>query len=65
MKKFWSVLLVVALCVAFVIPAVTAAEKKAEVTQAELAQLLVKVSGSFALPPCVAQRSAVLQDAHE
>ena len=45
MKKFWSVLLVVMFCVAMVIPTVTAAEKKAVVTQAELAQLLVKVLG--------------------
>ena len=45
MKKFWSIWLVAVLCVVFVIPAVTAAEKKAEVTQAELAQLLVKVLG--------------------
>ena len=59
MKKMWSVLLVAALCVAFAVPAVTAAEKKAEpakvrkeaapktaeVTQAELAQLLVRVLG--------------------
>jgi hypothetical protein len=50
MKKMWSVLLVAALCIAFAVPAVTAAEKKAapktvEVTQAELAQLLVQVLG--------------------
>ena len=50
MKKMWSVLLVAMLCVAFVVPSVIAAEKKAapktvEVTQAELAQLLVQVLG--------------------
>jgi hypothetical protein len=57
MKKMWSVLLVVTLCIAFTVPAVIAAEKKAEpakakaapkaaeVTQAELAQLLVQVLG--------------------
>ena len=58
MKKMWLVLLVAALCVAFSVPSVIAAEKKvepakkkeaapktAEVTQAELAQLLVQVLG--------------------
>lgn len=59
MKKTWLVLLVAVLCVAFAVPSVSAAEKKAEpakvkkeaapktaeVTQAELAQLLVQVLG--------------------
>ena len=57
MKKLCSVLLVATLCVAFAVPAAMAAEKKpgpattkgapkaAEVTQAELAQLLVQVLG--------------------
>lgn len=60
MKKFWSMLLVAVLCGAFTISVVTAAEmtnepakvkkeappkKTVEVTQAELAQLLVQVLG--------------------
>lgn len=50
MKKMWSVLLIAVLCLAFAIPAVAAekkeaAPKTAEVTQAELAQLLVQVLG--------------------
>jgi hypothetical protein len=58
MKKMWLPLVVVALCVAFAVPSVIAAEKKAEpvkkkeaapkaaeVTQAELAHLLIQVLG--------------------
>ena len=56
MKKMWTVLLIAAVCAAFVVPAVAAeqksepakkqaAPKTAEVTQAELAQLLVQVLG--------------------
>lgn len=58
MKKMWSVLLIAVLCLAFAIPAVAAekkpepakvkkeaAPKTVEVTQAELAQLLVQVLG--------------------
>ena len=58
MKKFWSVLLAVTLCVAFAIPSIAAdkkpepakakqpaAPKAAEVTQAELAHLLIEVLG--------------------
>ena len=50
MKKMWSMLLVATLCIVFAVPSVTAAEKRAapkpaEVTQAELAQLLIQVLG--------------------
>jgi len=59
MKKYWSVVLVAVLCIAVAVPAVTALEKEtepakvkkvaapktAEVTQAELARLLVEVMG--------------------
>jgi len=57
MKKMWSVLLIAVLCLTFAVPVVAAekqaepakrkeaAPKAAEVTQAELAQLLVQVLG--------------------
>ena len=79
MKKMWSVLLVAVLCIAFTVPSVTAAEKKpqpvkekkapatktAEVTQAELAHLLIQVLGlSRFLPaaPSDQQCFALLMD---
>ncbi len=80
MKKMWSALLIAVLCMAFVVPAVAAekktepakkkeaakpAPKSAEVTQAELAQLLVRVLGlSRFLPasPSDQQCFAVLMD---
>lgn len=55
MKNIWSVIVVAVLCIAFSVPVATAAETKtkpanvkkvaAEVTQGELAQLLVQVLG--------------------
>jgi hypothetical protein len=45
MNRFWSGLLILALCAGVVVPPAVAEEKKKEVTQAELAHLLVQVLG--------------------